>query len=79
MKKPIDSSKGLTNAAPLSDDFPKVVIDQNAETFGELSESWPKADTSLRRFIRDQLRTGRWEKVFKRTPRGVVTAYRRKP
>lgn len=81
MQKLNHSSKRSTNEAArssLADDFPKLVIDQNAETVRELLTQWPKGEAGLRAFIARKVESGEWEKVFKRADGLFVPAYRRK-
>lgn len=60
-----------------SADFPKIVVDQNAETRAELLAQWPKCDSSLGKFIVAKVKAGEWERVMKRTSDGLRPAYRR--
>jgi len=63
----------------LSDDFPKIAVDQKAESVADLMKVWPKSRNMLYGFIDAQLKSGAWEKVIKRDHLGrVVAAYRRK-
>ena len=61
----------------LAEDFPKMVVDQSAETFKELLESWPKGDKALYQFCQQQVESGAWEKVNKRIGSRLVMAFRR--
>lgn len=80
MIKSASSSKASMKKAArssLAADFPKVVIDDTAETRAELLREWPKSDCMLREFILEQVRSGRWERVYKRVNGHLKPAYRR--
>ena len=62
----------------LSADFPKVVIDQSAETIRELFKDWPKGLDSLQEFAKSQTDAGAWERVWKRVGNRLYPAYRRR-
>ena len=61
----------------LSEDFPKVVVDQSAETIQELLKSWPMGDASLKKFCADKVKSGEWEMVRKAVGSSYKPAYRR--
>lgn len=66
----------------LADDFPKLVVDQDAETLKELLKDWTGGETGLRKFIAKMIGAGKWEQVHKsvETKPGMtqfVRAYRR--
>lgn len=80
MTKLKDSSKTSTTGAArssLAADFPETVIDQTAETKGEMAAQWPKGLSSLEDFIRAKVAAGEWERVWKRDNGRLKPAYRR--
>jgi hypothetical protein len=81
MKSTKHSAQALAesaNRASLATDFPKIVIDQNAETSDELLKSWPLSESALDKFIRQKVESGEWERVLKRVGNRTIAAYRRK-
>ena len=61
----------------LSEDFPKITIDQSAETRRELLAQWPKGEWAFDRFAADQVRARHWERVCKRENGKIQPAYRK--
>ena len=61
----------------LAKDFPKVIIDQTAESWAELVKQWPMSKSSLMTFIQKKLDSGEWEKVRKIVNGNNIPAYRR--
>lgn len=61
----------------LSADFPKLTIDQSAETVAELMASWPYSERSLFVFTKKMVNEGKWERVSKRVGKTIKPAYRR--
>ncbi len=61
----------------LASEFPKIVIDQGAETVKELKGQWPLGISSLKEFIAKKIKAGEWEQVYKRSEGRLSLAYRR--
>ena len=61
----------------LSADFPKRIIDQQAETCREMLKDWPLSHDHLKGFASKQVLEGRWERVWKRVGARLIPAYRR--
>jgi len=61
-----------------SEDLPRHVVDQGAETFDELFSAGDLTESELRKFIKQMVSTGKWEKVRKLDAGGRARyAYRR--
>lgn len=69
MKKVLGSS--------LSEDFPKLIVDQASETRSELLKHWPLSPRSFEEFLREKIQSSQWEKVRKRVGSKLIVAYRR--
>ena len=62
-----------------SEDFPQTIIDPKAETMAELIASCPLGEVYARKFAKEKLASGAWEKVWKEGPnKHLRPAYRRK-
>lgn len=60
-----------------SEQLPKVIIDDKAETIQELTAGSPLGEPFVRKFAADMVRRGKWEEVMKRhAKKGLVRAYR---
>lgn len=60
-----------------SDDIPKLVIDQNAETVQEIMQACGRSCAWVNDLCRQKADSGAWERVFKRVGKRLVPAYRR--
>ena len=52
------------------------IIDQNAFFISELCEASGYKESQMQRIIKENVKAGKWEKVFKRKGSNVYAAYR---
>lgn len=62
----------------LSQKLGKLIVDQNAETMGELAKSTLLSREALTKLKADGLKNGTWEEVWKKHGGRMVKAWREK-
>ena len=72
MKKPASEWAKLLTDIP-----PAKVYDQNALTMSELVKNSGRTNPEMKIIANDNVRSGKWEMVWKRTPTGASRAYRK--
>jgi len=68
----------MKRVAPLkcSNDVPRYVVDDNAETLREMCDSVGLARSAMTLLASNKIREGRWERVWKRVDGRLRPAYR---
>ncbi len=61
-----------------SDDIPRRIIDQGAETVAEIGKACGMGRKWVSDFARARVAAGEWETVFKRVGTQLVPAYRKR-
>ena len=59
-----------------SDQLPKQIIDQKAETVAELMTQTPHGRCWVDKFCKEMVASGKWERVWKKSGVRLVPAFR---
>jgi len=69
-----------TDIFKLLADIPQKKVDQSAYTIKELLEAQDGriSESTMRKTAKKMVSSNKWESTWKKTPRGIVPAYRKK-